>query len=106
MKCLIDVQLPASLCHWLERRSVEAVPAVAVGLLNASDDAIHVWAATNGAVILTKDEDFVGLASAEAPVVWLRCGNASNDKLRGWLDARWDLIVAALTAGEILVEVR
>ena len=62
-----------------------------------------------GAVLLTKDEDFVELRerSAEACiVVWLRVGNATNAVLKRWLSRRWSLIEAAIERGDGVIEVR
>lgn len=74
----------------------------------ASDDAIWKYAASTGASLITKDEDFAALAAREPngpQVVWLRVGNISNDALWRAINPQLDDIVAALNAGERVVEI-
>jgi predicted nuclease of predicted toxin-antitoxin system len=78
-------------------------------LLQAEDDAIWQRALANGAVIITKDEDFPIRASASrsAPcIVWLRIGNASRRALLAWLEPRLPAIEIRVEQGEKLIEVR
>lgn len=61
-----------------------------------------------GAVVPTKDRDFVELVSrrgAPRQVVWLTCGNTSNAALRAILTTAWPRAQALLAAGEPLVEI-
>ena len=56
---------------------------------------------------MTKAEDFLTRhPPTHYTLVWLRLGNASNRTLSEWLEPRLDAIVAAIEAGEQLVEVR
>lgn len=77
------------------------------GLVSASDDVIRNHAASVGAVIVTKDEDFaVRRVLADGPaVVWLRLGNTRRAELLTRLEADLPAIVAALERGETLVEI-
>ena len=74
-----------------------------------SDDR-EIWseARSRGAVIVTKDEDFSGiLGDGGAPrVIWLRCGNCSNDYLISRVGEFWPSLIAELAAGAALIEVR
>ena len=107
MRFLIDAQLPPALCGWFEERGFEAEH-VCRRLDGQTPDAeIAACAVAERFVLVTKDDDF---ALRYPPVgyrlVWLRCGNITNEALRVWLGERWEPILAALEASETLVEVR
>lgn len=107
MKFLIDAQLPPALCGWLRERGHEAVHVFEIGMVAASDAEIAARAEADSAVLVSKDEDFVTLRLPDRfALLWLRCGNATNRALVGWLEARWAQIAALLQAGERFVEVR
>lgn len=107
MKFLVDAQLPPSLCAWLEQRGHEAEHVFDLGMVNASDDEIAARAEATGAVLISKDDDFVTLRLPDRfGLVWLRCGNATNRALRLWLEPRWNQIERWLAKGERFIEVR
>ncbi len=58
MRFLVDAQLPPALARRLEALGHRAEHVADCGLATASDDLIRNFAADNGAVIVTKDEDF------------------------------------------------
>jgi predicted nuclease of predicted toxin-antitoxin system len=104
VKFLLDAQLPPRLVKALKRAGHEASHVYDCGLLTAPDRAIGKYAVKEKAVLITKDADFAALARGPA-VVWLRLGNVSNDALIAMVKAALPEIVAALEAGEGLVEV-
>jgi predicted nuclease of predicted toxin-antitoxin system len=109
MKFVVDAQLPPMLARWLRQAGHEAQPVREIGLREAEDFDIWRHALAAGAVIVTKDEDFVGLAQqmVSGPVViWLRVGNTSNPALMEWLAPRWPQVLAQLAQGHRLIEVR
>jgi predicted nuclease of predicted toxin-antitoxin system len=107
MRFLVDAQLPPALCGWLRERGHEAVHVFETGLIAASDEAIAARAEADGAVLVSKDEDFVTLRLPDRfAFLWLRCGNATNRALAAWLDVRWERVEALLEDGERFVEVR
>ncbi len=71
------------------------------------DADIAAFAAAEGFVLVTKDDDF---ALRHPPIdyrlLWLRCGNIANLALREWMLERWTLLLVKLEAGEALIEVR
>jgi len=76
-------------------------------MLAASDAEIAGYADSGGAVLVTKDEDFLALRlSKRFVLLWLRCGNATNRSLFAWLEPRWAEIERLLEAGEQVVEAR
>jgi predicted nuclease of predicted toxin-antitoxin system len=107
MKFLIDAQLPPALCGWLRERGHEAVHVSEIGMIAASDAEIAARAEADGAVLVSKDEDFVTLRLPDRfAFLWLRCGNASNRALVAWLALRWREIEALMLSGERFVEAR
>jgi predicted nuclease of predicted toxin-antitoxin system len=104
---LIDAQLPPALCGWLRERGHEAHHVFDLGLTAASDEEIAARAQADGAVLVSKDEDFVALRLPDRfAFLWLRCGNATNRALTAWLALRWAQIETWLERGERFVEVR
>ena len=76
---------------------------------DSSDTEIWNWAQANGAVIVTKDEDFAIFASLRTPlpqILWVRIGNTTNANLRERFATVWPSIVALLEAGSAVVELR
>jgi predicted nuclease of predicted toxin-antitoxin system len=106
MRFLLDAQLPPALCRWLADKGHEAnhitefLPGETPDILVA-DQAIR-----DGSVLLTKDDDFaLRHQKPRLVVIWVRIGNAGNRALFAWLEPRWAEIMAALEAGETLIEV-
>jgi predicted nuclease of predicted toxin-antitoxin system len=107
MNFLIDAQLPPALCGWLRERGHHAVHVFEIGMVGASDEAIAARAEADGAILVSKDEDFMTLRLPDRfAFLWLRCGNATNRALAAWLEARWERIAALLETGERFVEAR
>ena len=107
MRFLVDAQLPPALARWLREQGHEATHVVDIGLQGADDLTIAARAETDGAVLMSKDEDFVTLRLPDRfSLVWLRCGNARNPVLMAWIAPRWALLERMLEAGERFVEVR
>ena len=109
MRFLIDAQLPPSLASLFTQAGQEAVHVTDVGLLTENDVKIGAYAAKAGMIIATKDEDFVtmrGLSSRAPKVVWVRIGNATSRALTMRMQPLMAEILAALAAGEEIIEVR
>lgn len=107
MRFLVDAQLPPALARRIEALGYDAQHVADCGLAGAPDDAIWRHAASVGAVIITKDEDFAvrRLLQLGPAVVWLRVGNTRRRTLLARLEAELPAIVLALEQGESLVEV-
>lgn len=105
----IDAQLSPALAPWLESTfDVSAFAIRDVGLRNATDREIFFKARRDGATVMTKDADFIGLVkSLGSPpqVVWIKCGNTSNTHLREILSSRLPEAIEFLRRGEMLVEI-
>jgi predicted nuclease of predicted toxin-antitoxin system len=104
----VDAQLSPSLAPWLASTfEVDAYSVRFLGLRDAKDREIFPAARDAGAVVLTKDRDFVSLLERFGPppqVVWLSCGNTSNDFLRKLLSRQFSRVLELLSSGEPLVE--
>lgn len=105
----LAAQLSPSLAKWLEANfSVEAYPVRLLGLRNAKDAEIFAAARRAGATVITKDKDFVQLVldhGAPPQVVWLTCGNTSNERLKRLFEACFSEIVHRLQQGASIVQV-
>lgn len=66
-------------------------------------------ARTADVVVVTKDLDFVEMVERLGPppqVLWLTCGNTSDQQLRWIFDRRFGEVKEMFESGEPLVEVR
>lgn len=109
MKIWIDAQMSPAIAAWVS--SNFAVTAVAVrnlGLRDAEDKEIFHAAKREGAIVMTKDNDFVRLLDRLGPppqIIWITCGNTSNTRLKEILKATLPKALQLLEAGEKLVEI-
>lgn len=105
----VDAQLSPALAPWLRHAfGVQAFPLRELGLRDAEDAAVFAAARGVGAVVLTRDGDFVELLARHGPppqVLWLTCGNTSDAALRVTLAEAWPRAAAMLVAGEPLIEI-
>ena len=107
MRFLVDAQLPPALARWLVERGHDAEHVADLGMTGASDAMIAAHAEACGAVLVSKDEDFLALRLPDRFVfLWLRCGNATNRALFVWLAPRWPEVERLLTEGERFIEAR
>lgn len=109
MKFLIDAQLPPALARWVSSLGYQATHVFELGCHTAADPVIWECAANEGAVIISKDEDFVDhwiLSSQPVSLIWIRKGNCSNRALLAWLEPLWPETVKRLKQGDKLIELR
>ena len=105
----LDAQLSPALAPWIA--SALGIPCQAVrdlGLRNASDRQIFQAARAAGAIVLTKDSDFVvlqGQLGIPPKIIWLTCGNTSEAALQQVLAQHLPTALALLAGGEELVEI-
>jgi predicted nuclease of predicted toxin-antitoxin system len=105
----IDAQLSPALAHWIsETFGVVAHAVRDLGLREARDLVIFHAAREAGAVVMSKDSDFVLLLEQFGPppqVLWVTCGNTSNARMREILLKSFPEAIARLEQGEPLVEI-
>ena len=109
MTIWIDAQLSPSLAKWItDTLGVSAQAVRDLGLRDAKDFAIFQAAREANAVVLTKDADFQHLLAQHGPppkVLWLTCGNTSNQNLRRILRSTLGSALRLLESGETIVEI-
>ena len=105
----LDAQLPPKICDWLEESfDISARPIRDLGLRDARDKEIYERAASEGAVVMSKDRDFVDLClefGAPPHIIWLTFGNTSNAKLREILSTTLGEALQMIQRGEPIVEI-
>ena len=110
MKIWLDAHLSPAIAGWIDRviQDVEAASVLDMGLHEAEDIAIFERARAANAIFITKDIDIAHLLNRFGPppkVIWLRCGNTSNARLRDILEHSLSLALEMLEGGEDLVEI-
>ena len=110
MTIWIDAQLSPALAAWINRtfEDIDARSVRSIGLRDAVDQ--EIWDAAQAAdvVVMTKDSDFLRLLDRHGPppkVVWITCGNTSNQRIRDILSQLLPDAVRLLQGGEPLVEI-
>ncbi len=105
----VDAHLSPRIARWMtERHSVTALALRDLGLRDADDDDIYRAAKSSGAVLLTKDRDFIELLErygSPPKVIWLTCGNTSDAALQILLNKHLTTALVMLENGENLVEI-
>lgn len=105
----LDAQLSPALAPWIQANfGVEAHALRDVGLRDSTDREIFRAAQAAGAIVMTKDSDFVALQrqfGGPQQIIWLTCGNTSNQYLRELLNRALPEALELLEAGEPLVEI-
>ena len=108
MLFIVDTQLPAALARYLSAHGHHAEHVLDLGMGRARDDAIWSYAKANLAIVISKDEDFIQfhLRNDNGPqIVWVRCGNVRKQALLDIFARTLPHLLAALTAGEPIVEI-
>jgi predicted nuclease of predicted toxin-antitoxin system len=109
MTIWIDAQLSPEIATWVSSNfPVQAFALRDLGLRDATDRQIFAAAQKAGAVVMTKDSDFVELVErygTPPQVLWLRCGNTSNARLKQILNLTLSQALILLEAGESLIEI-
>lgn len=105
----IDAQLSPALAPWLGTTyEIGAYSARFLGFRDAKDQEIFFAAREAGAIVMTKDRDFVLLVErlgSPPQVVWITCGNTSNERLREVLRKSFPQAMELLRLGEPIVEI-
>jgi predicted nuclease of predicted toxin-antitoxin system len=105
----IDAQLSPAIATWISKTfATPAVPLRDLGLREATDREIFLAARREGAIVMTKDSDFVRLLEnlgVPPKVIWITCGNTSNANLRKILADSLPQALELLQSNEQLVEI-
>ena len=70
MRIWLDAQMPPALARWIQEQpwGIEAVAVRDIGMRDASDPEIFAEASAAGAVVMTKDQDFIRLLEVQGPL--------------------------------------
>ncbi|RXK88292.1 hypothetical protein EST62_03845 [Chlorobaculum sp. 24CR] len=110
MTIWIDAQLSPSLAAWISRTFtiIEAKSLSSLGLQRADDNAIFEAARKAGAVVLSKDSDFLKLVDQLGvlpQILWIICGDMLSARMREVLEKSLDKALELLRNGEPVVEI-
>ena len=109
MKFLLDAHIPPRLVEEFAVRGHQCQQVRILLAPDAPDMLISQTANELGAVMVTKDADFLDLAKRgmlKTPLVWVRLGNVTSVVLCSEFGARIPEICRAIQAGERLVEIK
>jgi predicted nuclease of predicted toxin-antitoxin system len=109
VKFLVDNQLPVALAEHLRKRGHDCQHVSDIGLATATDIDICRHADADERVIISKDEDFLYLASrpgATTRFLWVRLGNCRTVTLIAAFEKFWPMIESSLEAGDRIIELR
>jgi predicted nuclease of predicted toxin-antitoxin system len=105
----LDAHLSPALAAWLTTETgLPATHLRTLGLRHAKDKEIFAAARLANAVLLTKDADFVEMVlrlGTPPAIIWLTCGNTSNEALRVLLKTTVSNALKLIDKGEPLVEI-
>lgn len=105
----IDAQLSPRLARWIEHTfKVECHHVRDLALREAEDPEIFKQARNSGAVVMTKDEDFVRLVERDGSppqVIWVTSGNMSNAHFHSLLLLTFPDAISMIASGEAIVEI-
>ena len=105
----VDAQLPPTLAAWIvETFGITALSLKELGLRDAKDTEIFEAAVQPNLVIMSKDSDFVDLVcrlGSPPQILWLTCGNVTNQNLRRILTSTLPDAIIQLQQGESVVEI-
>ncbi len=109
MKFLVDNQLPVALSRFLISLGCDCLRVMEAGLAEASDAEIWRYACENERIVISKDEDFLYVASKEAAragLIWVRLRNCRTATLLAEFERLWARIQASVKTGDRIIELR
>jgi predicted nuclease of predicted toxin-antitoxin system len=109
VRFLIDNQLPAALARFFAASGFEASHVRDLGLDKADDQTIWSYAKTHDCTVVSKDEDFLYLATLHhdgPPLVWVRLGNCRKGALLDAFEGILPHLLVAMRSGQRIIEVR
>lgn len=106
----VDAQLSPAIAAWINRSipGARSSSIRALGLRDATDTEIFLAAREAGAILMSKDSDFLRLLEQHGPpptIIWVSCGNTSNERMRAVLAKALPEALALTEQGETLVEI-
>jgi predicted nuclease of predicted toxin-antitoxin system len=110
LRLLVDNQLPQALARHLRTIGWDAVHVSEIGFERASDKTIWRYATKHAMVVVTKDQDFQMLASAQGSippqVIWVRMGNCRRQILLDSFTRESGELMRKIASGSAVIEIR
>lgn len=109
MNFLVDNQLPPALVRFLTEQGHSGRHVLDFGFDEAADTTVWSYALQHDMVVVSKDDDFLHLANRLGDLgrlVWVRIGNCRKQVLLEAFAKALPEVVAALNAGNRIVELR
>ncbi len=109
MRFLVDNQLPPALARFIGNDlGAEADHVADLGFKELRDRQLWHYAAKEGYILISKDEDFVSLFQAEpvTGLLWVRIGNCRRMHLLNAFERAWTAINECFARGDRFVELR
>jgi len=85
MTIWVDAQISPAIAVWISANFPLEIAVRDLGLKEAKDLEIFNAARDENVVVMTKDRDFILLLDRLGPpaqVIWITCGNSSNERLK------------------------
>jgi predicted nuclease of predicted toxin-antitoxin system len=106
----IDAHISPSIAYWINETfpGNEAVSFRALGLRDAKDMEVFTAARKKNVILISKDSDFRNLIHKHGTppsLIWITCGNTSNEKLKTILSFAFSKALRLLEKGEAIVEI-
>jgi predicted nuclease of predicted toxin-antitoxin system len=109
MKFLLDANLPGQLANVFIDAAHDCAHMESVLPRYSADMEIVRAVNESGAVVVSRDADFVQFSkdgTLTVPLVWIRLGNIRRTAMASAIRARLSAVVRSLEAGETIVEIR
>jgi len=106
---LVDNQLPAALCSFLNSQGHQSVHVVALEMDESCDLEIWDYATAGNWIVVSKDEDFLHLANRPGDtgkLLWVRIGNCRRQTLLQAFKSELPAIIRSFTEGIRVIEIR
>jgi predicted nuclease of predicted toxin-antitoxin system len=109
MKLLVDNQLPLALAVHLRGWGLDCVHVLELGLDESADAVIWDRAAADDRIVVSKDGDFLLLATRSGDngrLIWVRLGNCRNVALLATFDRMRAALIRSVQSGQRVIELR
>ncbi|HEV8512451.1 MAG TPA: DUF5615 family PIN-like protein [Cyclobacteriaceae bacterium] len=106
----IDAHISPSIALWINQTfpGVEAISFRTLGLRDSKDAEVFMEARKKNVVLISKDADFQKLVQkfgSPPSLIWITCGNTSNEKLKTILSFAFPQALKLLEKGEVIIEI-
>ncbi len=109
MTLWLDAQISPLQAEWINQNfNIQCFALRDLGLRDATDFEIFMKGKEQGVIIITKDSDFCDLLrkhKSPPKIIWLTCGNTSNESLKKLFTAKLTSALEILDKGEDLIEI-